>query len=128
MLTNVLGYAVRSRRRLLIGSCLLAAFIAMPAFAVQNPTIKLNLNASFNGYTVENSDDGMVVRLVGVHAGTSKSSGILIGMHEVTVTLSNKKQLKRSVTFTDGTAEFGAVGPVDSGTKVNTVSVIAPMY
>lgn len=127
MLKNILGYTVRSRRRLLIGSFLLAGLIALPAFAVQNPNINLKLNSSFNGYTVQNSADGIEVRLVGVHQGTSKSSGILIGMQQVSVTLSNKKQVKKSVTFDDGNADFGDVGG-EAGTKVSAVSVIAPMY
>jgi hypothetical protein len=67
MQKNILGSTVRSRRRLLIGYCLLVAFIALPASAVQNPNISLKLNSSFNGYTVENSADGIEVRLVGVH-------------------------------------------------------------
>ena len=127
MLNNVLGYTVQSRRGLLAGASLLVALIVLPAFAVQNPNINLRLNSSFNGYTAQTSGNGIEVRLVGVHRGNSKSSGILIGMNQVAVTLSNKKQVKRSVAFEDGKADFGAV-EADAGTKVSTVSVIAPMY
>jgi len=127
MLNNVLRYTVQSRRRVLTFAILLVALVALPAFAVQNPNINLRLNSSFNGYTVETSANGMEVHLVGVHQGTSKSSGILIGMQQVSVTLSNKKQVKRSVSFEDGKADFGTVEG-DAGTKVSAVSVIAPMY
>ena len=65
MRNNVRRYTARSQRRVLTFAILLVALVALPAFAVQNPNINLRLNSSFNGYTVENSANGMEVRLVG---------------------------------------------------------------
>ena len=122
MLKNIDHGVTHLRRGFLIKACLLLAFTALPAVAMQWPTIDLRPNAAFNGYRVKSSPKGKSVTCVGVHASSDKSSSILNGRYVVTVELNNGNRVARTLAFRGGRADFGIIGP--SHVKVKTIWVI----